>query len=147
MTNQTQGPSGPGPEFAQNAGIPNQQYPGGYPPPYPPPPYPGAAYGPYYAYPPPSARTNTMAILALVLSFVFAPAGLILGIIAVRQIRTTGEDGHGLAVAGIVIGSIFTALIVVYIIVIIFVIAAIANNNPQYNSDMVQLLSTLMPCR
>lgn len=142
MTNQTQGQ--PGPDFTQNAGIPNQQYPGAYPPP----PYPGPGYAPYYAYPPPpTARTNTMAILALVLAFVFAPAGIVLGIVAVRQIRTTGEDGHGLAVAGIVVGSVFTALIVVYIVVIIVIFAAIANSNPQYNSDMVQLLSTLVRCR
>jgi hypothetical protein len=136
-----------GPDNPPDAGIPNQQYPGGYPPPYPPPPYPGPGYGQYYAYPPPaSARTNTMAILALILAFVVAPAGIVLGIIAIRQIRTSREDGHGLAVAGIVVGSIFTALGIVYILLIIVFFAALANSG-QNNSDMLILLSNLLPVR
>jgi hypothetical protein len=65
--------------------------------------------------------TNTMAILALVMAFVFAPAGLILGIIARKQIRQTGEDGDGLALAGIIIGGIVTAL---YVLFFLFAIAA-----------------------
>jgi hypothetical protein len=79
-------------------------------------------YGPPPGYPPTYGRpTNTMAILALVLAFVFAPAGLILGIVARKQIRRTGEDGDGLALAGIIVGGIVTAL---YALMIIFMIAA-----------------------
>jgi hypothetical protein len=50
-----------------------------------------------------------MAILALVMAFVFAPVGLVLGIVARKQIRRTGEDGDGLALAGIIVGGIVTA--------------------------------------
>jgi hypothetical protein len=64
-----------------------------------------------------------MAILALVLAFVFAPAGLVLGIIARRQIRQTGEQGDGLALAGIIIGGIVTAL---FVLMILFMIIAFA---------------------
>ena len=53
-----------------------------------------------------------MAILAIVMAFVFAPAGLVLGIVARKQIRRTGEDGDGLALAGIIVGGISTALFV-----------------------------------
>src|SRR3954464_2928480 len=60
-----------------------------------------------------------MAILALVLAFVFAPAGLILGIIARKQIRQTGEEGSGLALAGIIVGGIATALFVLMFIFMI----------------------------
>ena len=68
-------------------------------------------YGPPPGYPGTYRRpTNAMAILALVTAFVFAPAGIILGVMARKQIRQTGEDGDGLALAGIVIGSIATAL-------------------------------------
>jgi len=87
------------------------------------------AYGqPGYAargYPPPAygRPTNTMAILALVLAFVFAPAGLILGIIARKQIRQTGEEGSGLALAGIIVGGIATAL---FVLMFIFMIVAFA---------------------
>jgi len=64
-----------------------------------------------------------MAILALVFAFVFAPLGLIFGIIARRQIRKSGEEGAGLALAGAIIGGIFTALTVVMIV--FFIIAAL----------------------
>ena len=62
------------------------------------------------AYPPSWGRpTNTLAVLSLVLAFVFPPAGVVVGIIARRQIRRTGEDGDGLALAGIIVGSVATA--------------------------------------
>jgi hypothetical protein len=68
-------------------------------------------------------QTNTMAILSLVLAFVFAPAGLVLGIIARKQIRQTGEDGDGLALAGIIVGGIATAL---FALMIIFFVVAVS---------------------
>jgi hypothetical protein len=69
-----------------------------------------------------------MAILALVLAFVFAPAGLILGIIARKQIRQTGEEGDGLALAGIIVGSIACAIWVLVIIIWIAAFASIAGS-------------------
>jgi hypothetical protein len=68
-------------------------------------------------------QTNTMAILSLVLAFVFAPAGLVLGIMARKQIRQTGEDGDGLALAGIIVGGIATAL---FALMIVFFIVAVS---------------------
>jgi hypothetical protein len=65
-----------------------------------------------------------MAILALVFAFVFAPAGLILGIIARRQIAQTREEGDGLALAGIIVGGIITGL---YVLLIVFWIIAFAS--------------------
>jgi hypothetical protein len=79
------------------------------------------AYGPP-GYPPVYGRpTNTMAILSLVMAFTFPPAGLILGIIARRQIRQTREDGDGLALAGIIVGGIATAL---FALMMIFMVVA-----------------------
>lgn len=70
--------------------IPQQQGPPGYPP------------------QPPPRRTNVLAVLALILAILIAPIGLILGIVALTQIRKRGESGTGLAVAGVVIGAIGT---------------------------------------
>lgn len=69
-------------------------------------------------YPPDGYRapTNTLAILSLVFAFVFAPAGLVLGVVARRQIGRTREDGAGLALAGIIVGAVFTAIWVLMII-------------------------------
>ena len=107
--------------------------PPGYGPP--PPGYGAPGYGPPpgYGYPspgyPPMWRrpTNTTAILALVLAFVFAPAGLVLGIIARKQIRQTGEEGDGLALAGIIVGAIATALFVLGIVFWIVAVASISS--------------------
>jgi len=113
------------------------------PPQYAPPPYgqvPPPGYGPPPGYPPPGygapgypppawgRPTNTMAIVALVMAFVFAPAGLILGIVARKQIRRTGEDGDGLALAGIIVGGIVTAIFVLIIALWIVAFAAITSN-------------------
>ena len=75
-------------------------------------PYSGAPYGghPYQQPYAPVVTTNTMAILALVFAFVFAPAAIIFGHIAKKQIRQTGEQGDGLATAGLWLGYIFTGL-------------------------------------
>ena len=45
--------------------------------------------------PPPQRGTNTMAILSLVFAFIFAPAGIVMGVIAKRQIRERHEGGSG----------------------------------------------------
>ncbi len=90
----------------------------------------GQPYGPGpYAAPgyPYGRPTNSLAILSLVLAFVFAPAGLITGIIARRQIRQTHEDGDGLALAGIIVGGIVTALFVLMIVFWMVAVVAVTN--------------------
>jgi hypothetical protein len=111
--------------------------PGGYPPPsgdygYPPPTPEGYGYplppasGGYGGYPPPapggygypvqSAGTNGMAIASLVCSLVGVCCGIgpflgvIFGLVALNQIKQSGQDGHGLAIAGIAIGGVLIAL-------------------------------------
>lgn len=50
------------------------------------------------------AKTNTVATAALITSFFIGPAGVILGHIALTQIKTTRERGRGLAIAALVVG-------------------------------------------
>ncbi|WP_435821021.1 DUF4190 domain-containing protein [Micromonospora musae] len=64
------------------------------------------------------AGTNIMAILSLIFAFVFAPVGIVLGHVAKRQIRQTGEQGEGLATAGLVLSYIFTILFVLGFVLI-----------------------------
>jgi hypothetical protein len=104
-------------------GQPQYAQPGYAQPGHPPPGYGAPGYPPVYVRP-----TNTMAILALVMAFVFAPAGLILGIVARKQIRQTGEDGDGLALAGIIVGGIVTAIFVFFIVLWIIAFAAFSNS-------------------
>lgn len=66
----------------------------------------------------PAGRHNTLAVLSIVLTLVAAGfMGLILGPIALSQIKRTGEGGRGLAIASIVIAAIYLALILVSLVV------------------------------
>ncbi|MEY3029021.1 MAG: hypothetical protein RL198_418 [Actinomycetota bacterium] len=59
---------------------------------------------------PTSAKTNAMAIVSLVTSILgLSLIGVITGHIGMSQIKKTGEQGNGLAVAGLVIGYIGVA--------------------------------------
>jgi uncharacterized protein DUF4190 len=104
------------------------------PPQYAPPGYgPPSAYGspgyppPGYGHPPHRRPTNTLAVLALVTAFVLAPAGVVLGIVARRQIRQTGEEGDGLALAGIIVGGIACALVVLVVVLWFVAVASLAS--------------------
>jgi hypothetical protein len=70
-----------------------------------------------YAQAPAPAKTNSLAIAALVSSFFISLLGVILGHIALNQIKTTGEGGRGLAIAGLVIGYASMALAVIIIVI------------------------------
>ena len=77
-----------------------------------------------YAPAPVQAKTNTLAIIALVSSFFISLLGVILGHIALNQIKTTGEGGRGLAIAALIIGYVSMALAVVIIIGMLASVAA-----------------------
>lgn len=103
----------------------------GYPPPIPGAPdafsagYPGGYQGSYPAgypgaYPPPyqGPGTNGLAIASLVTSLLAVPftlfcmigvvlpiVAIVLGVIALSQINTSGQNGKGLAIAGICVGA------------------------------------------
>jgi Domain of unknown function (DUF4190) len=62
------------------------------------------------------ARTNTLAILALVLGLAGGLPGIPLGHIALSQIKRTGESGRGLAIAGLVLGYAWAGFVAAYII-------------------------------
>jgi hypothetical protein len=94
----------------------------GLPPPIygpPPPGYPGAPgyYPRYDPYRPATAPgMNSTAIASLVLSVTgwlccapLAIVGLILGVVAMRETKRTGQDGWGVALAGTIIGGLFVA--------------------------------------
>ncbi|HEY8452671.1 MAG: DUF4190 domain-containing protein [Micromonosporaceae bacterium] len=61
--------------------------------------------------PPPQTGYNALAILSVIFAFLFPPLGIVFGHLAKRQIRRTGEQGDSLATAGLVIGYLVTALV------------------------------------
>ena len=43
-------------------------------------------------------------------------AGVILGVIAMRETKRTGQDGHGMALAGTIVGGIVAAVWLVFLL-------------------------------
>jgi hypothetical protein len=84
---------------------------------------------PYVQAAPP---TNTMAILALVFAFVFAPLAIVFGHMAKKQIKQTGEGGEGLATAGLIMGYIFTGLSLLVCCVYVVAFGMLASSSSNY---------------
>jgi hypothetical protein len=74
--------------------------------------------------------TNTWAILGLIFAFIFAPLGIIFSIIALVQIKKTGENGKGLAIAGLIVGIVFTLIWILYFAFIIISLFYFGAMNP-----------------
>ena len=57
-------------------------------------------------------KYNLFSILAIIFAFVSFPLGLIFAIIALVQIKKTGEKGKGLAIAAIIIPIVLILLVI-----------------------------------
>lgn len=57
-----------------------------------------------------SDKTNTLAIVSLIVAFFVPIVGAILGHVAITQIKKTAEGGRGVALAAVIIGWTFTGL-------------------------------------
>jgi hypothetical protein len=83
-----------------------------------------------------SARTNGLAVAALVcgvaqIAFLGPLVGIpaiILGHVARSRIRQTGEQGAGMALAGLILGYIGLALTVIFVIILIAVASSVSTN-------------------
>ncbi|HEY2197961.1 MAG TPA: DUF4190 domain-containing protein, partial [Mycobacterium sp.] len=88
---------------------------------------------PYQVYQASSYRTNGLAIASLITSIAGIPlsflcylglplaiAGIVLGIVSLSQVNRTPQQGRGLAIAGIAIGSITVTLLLASIAVLAF---------------------------
>jgi hypothetical protein len=96
------------------------------------------AYGqqPVTAYGQPTGtKTNTLAIISLVASLVGIAtgigfiAGIICGHISLSQIKKTGEEGRGMAIAGLVIGYIGVVLFVLGMVLLFAFLGVLAASN------------------
>ncbi len=91
-------------------------------------------------------KTNGMAIASLIVSLAgiltvgaTGILGLIFGIVALRQISRTGDAGKGMAIAGIVVGSL---MVVFFLFVVIVVITTIATGNVASHSGSLGASTT-----
>ena len=89
-------------------------------------------------YPPTTARTNGFAVASLVLSLLGGSVlAIVFGHIAKKQIARTGEQGEGMATAGLVIGYICLVIAVIWIIVLVVTAANAVHdfNNSYYYGE------------
>ncbi|MDY4677973.1 MAG: DUF4190 domain-containing protein [Bifidobacterium tsurumiense] len=89
-----------------------------------------------YPYPPApmNQKWNAMSIVGFILAFLIPPAGLVVSIIALVQINTSGEKSKGLSIAGIIISAIATILSILAIVALISLVSYVAEH-PEYFED------------
>jgi hypothetical protein len=97
-------------------------------------PPPLAPAAPAYSGYPQQRPTNTMAIASLVSSLIVAPLGIVFGHISLSQIKRTGEEGKGLAIAGLVIGYLATGFAIIALIFAVGFMALFTSAVHQVNS-------------
>lgn len=120
----------PGPAYPQGESVQPQAP--QYAQPYGQPVYGQEPYGqPAYGQQVPQNKYNALAIVSLVSAFFIPLVAVITGHIALSQIKRTGELGHGLAIAGLVLGYIAIALFIVAIILLLAFLPYIASMYPD----------------
>ncbi len=90
---------------------------------------------PHYGQPgyPTPGRTNPLAVIALVLSLlpfcgVTSIGAIVTGHIARKQVREKGEQGAGMALAGLILGYAFLFLFVLYwVLAFVFMSTGVRN--------------------
>lgn len=87
-----------------------------------------------------SQKTNTMAIIALVLAFIFPLIGLILAIVAKSQIKKTGEGGDGLATAALILSIIFLVLEFIWLVFVLIAVLGAASTSTYTTSFLGALV-------
>ncbi len=75
---------------------------------------------------PGSGELNDLAVLALIASCIgLSVPGLVMGHIALRQIKKSGETGRGFALAAVIVGYAITVLVLFAVVAFIVVMIAV----------------------
>ena len=97
-----------------------------------PPPAPEPSSTPYSSAP--EQKTNTLAIVALILGILIPIAGIVVGHISLSQIKKTGENGRGLALTGTILGYVFSGLWIIFWVVTLILPFLIFGSAVTYSS-------------
>ena len=85
-----------------------------------------------YGYPV-QRPTNGLAVAALICGILIAPLGIVFGHIALHQIKRTGDEGRGMAIAGVVLGYLLTVLGVLVLVLAVVATRAIVEDIRTYD--------------
>ena len=83
-------------------------------------------------------RSPSLAPIALALAVLVAPVGIVLGIVALRQIRRDNEPGTRTAVAAIAVGTVVTLAYVVLITLLVVLFVQLNHSTPPIPPDIDQ---------
>ncbi|PZE20200.1 DUF4190 domain-containing protein [Paenibacillus xerothermodurans] len=97
-------------------------------------------FPPQQRFQPPPANSKSIAAMVLgILSIVIPYIGLIIGIVAIifsaislKEIKRTGEQGRGMAIAGLVCGIIGTLIYGIILLIVIIALALSYSSDPFY---------------
>jgi hypothetical protein len=85
-----------------------------------------------------------MAIAALVCAILLPPLGLVLGLVAQRQIRRTHEGGAGLAKAAVILGLVLFVIPVVIGVVAVAILIVTDAQDQQERQAPTTITSTIV---
>lgn len=77
-------------------------------------------------------RTNTLALVGFIASFMIPIVGIVLGAMAQRQIAVTHEGGRGLARAAVIIGALGATFQLIFFIVWLSLFSAAISQAPIF---------------
>jgi hypothetical protein len=95
--------------------------------------------GPYVTGSRVGRKTNSLAIASLccgigqlLVGILAGIPAIVLGFVAISQIRQTGENGRGMAIAGIVLGFVSIIATAVLIVVVMVLVHGLSNNTATF---------------
>lgn len=88
-------------------------------------------------------KTNVLAIVSFISAFFISILAIILGHISLSQIKKTGESGRGLALAGTILGYVFSFAWIGVIIAVLVSAALFASNVDSLEQEIQQQLEQL----
>jgi hypothetical protein len=95
--------------------------------------------GPYVTRSRVGRKTNSLAIASLccgigqiLVGILAGIPAIVLGFVAISQIRQTGENGRGMAIAGIVLGFVSIIATAVLIVVVMVLVHGLSNNTATF---------------
>jgi peptidyl-prolyl cis-trans isomerase B (cyclophilin B) len=75
-----------------------------------------------------------LAIVSLVCAFLFAPLGIVFGHMSLSQIKKSGEQGRGLAIAGLVVGYLAVVATIVVVVVGLITLLVLGSSLERMNA-------------
>lgn len=73
-------------------------------------------------------KTNTFALLAIVLAFLSPVAAIVFGHLGLNQIKRTGDAGRGIALTGLILGYVYAVTVTLLFVTYIGMIVVMLNS-------------------